>query len=115
MKTIRRVDTNISFWEIGSDGPTVVFLHGLAGSSRELRPTAEALAKDFRLVLIDQRGHGRSTRRPGSLSREDFALDVIEVIQRCSPAEPVTLVGESMGGHTAFLVAAARPDLVARE
>jgi pimeloyl-ACP methyl ester carboxylesterase len=92
--------------------PTVVLLHGLAGSGRELLPTARALV-GRRVVLVDQRGHGRSTRRPVDLSRRAFVADVVSVVE-AEAAGPVDLVGQSMGAHTAMLVAAARPDLVRR-
>lgn len=92
----------------------MVLLHGLAGSSREFGPTAAALVDDFRVLLIDQRGHGRSTRRPADLSRTAFVDDVAAVIEQLAPGERVSIVGQSMGAHTAFLTAAARPDLVDR-
>jgi pimeloyl-ACP methyl ester carboxylesterase len=62
----------------------------------------------------DQRGHGHSTRRPADLSRRAFIDDVVAVVDALAGAAPVTLVGQSMGAHTAMLVAAARPDLVRR-
>ena len=98
-------------YDTGVGGDAVVILHGLAGSAREFLPTAEALP-EFRTVLVDLRGHGASTRCPGDLSREAFVADVVRVIEAVGP--PVALVGQSMGGHTAMLVAAARPDLVSR-
>lgn len=98
----------------GGHGPTVVLLHGLAGSSREMLPTADALVDEFRVILIDQRGHGLSTRRPQDLTRAAFVHDVSTVVERLAPGKPVSLVGQSMGAHTAFLAAAARPDLVKR-
>lgn len=90
----------------------MVLLHGLAGSSRELQATADALDDSFRVLIIDQRGHGLSTRRPPDLSRQAFVDDVVAVIEQVLPGERVALVGQSMGAHTAFLTAAARPDLV---
>jgi pimeloyl-ACP methyl ester carboxylesterase len=93
-------------------GSPVVILHGLAGSSLELEDTASALAP-HRVVTLDSRGHGRSTRRPDDVSREAHVADVVHVLETVVN-EPVTLVGQSMGGHTALLVAAARPDLVSR-
>ncbi|WP_460513205.1 alpha/beta fold hydrolase [Frigoribacterium salinisoli] len=90
--------------------PAVVVLHGLAGSSREFVATAEALA-GHRVVLIDQRGHGHSTTRPADTSRAASVADVVEVISS-ETSSPVVLVGQSMGAHTAMLVAAARPDLI---
>lgn len=102
--------TKITYTVNAGDGPPVVLLHGLAGSSRELVPTALALA-DRRVVLVDQRGHGLSSTYPRDTSREAFVSDVVRVIT-AETSEPVTLVGHSMGAHTAMLVAAARPDLV---
>lgn len=102
----------INYFDSGGDGPPVVILHGLAGSAREFFPTADAL-HDFRTILIDLRGRGRSTRRPSDLSRKAFVDDVVYVI-KAVVGGPVTLVGQSMGGHTAMLVAAGRSDLVTR-
>ena len=90
------------------DGVPVVLLHGLAGSAAEMAPLATGLAADgHRVVALDQRGHGHSTRRPADLSREAFVADVVAFLD-----VPAWLVGQSMGAHTAMLVAAARPDLV---
>ena len=104
---------HIHGFEMGpADGAPVVILHGLAGSAREFFATARALP-EFRTIVVDLRGHGRSTTRPGDLSREAFVADVVRVIESVVSA-PVTLIGQSLGGHTAMLVAAARPDLVSR-
>jgi len=104
--------TELHFVECGS-GPTVLFLHGLAGESGEFAGTMTALANEYRCVAMDLRGHGRSTRRPRELSRDAYVQDVVSVVERISPGVPVHLVGQSMGAHTAMLVAACRPDLIA--
>lgn len=90
----------------------VVILHGLAGSGREFLATAEALP-EYRVVLPDLRGHGQSTRKPSDVSREAFVADTVKLVESLD-AGPVAVVGQSMGAHTAMLVAAARPDLVQR-
>jgi len=102
----------INCFDTGGNGLPVVILHGLAGSSREFAATAEALP-EFRTILIDQRGHGQSTTIPDDLSREAFVSDVVQVIE-ATVDSPVILIGQSLGGHTAMLLAAARPDLVAK-
>lgn len=62
-RTVLRPDgVWIAVTDLGGDGPTVVLLHGLAGSLRELLPTAHALP-GYRVLLVDQRGHGASTAR----------------------------------------------------
>jgi pimeloyl-ACP methyl ester carboxylesterase len=111
---IQRGDASIAVMDSGGERPPVVLLHGLAGSSRELLPTADALSDHFRVLLIDQRGHGRSTCRPADLRREAFVGDVVAVIERVLDGQPVRLVGQSMGAHTAFLTASTRPDLIDR-
>lgn len=111
-RTVLRPDgVSIAVTDLGGDGPVVVLLHGLAGSSRELLPTAQALP-GYRVLLVDQRGHGASTRLPNDLSRDAFVGDVVAVLEELVPGQRAVLVGQSMGAHTAFLVAVARPDLV---
>lgn len=102
---------SIAVTDLCGDGPVVVLLHGLAGSSRELLPTAHAL-QGHRVLLVDQRGHGASTRLPDDLSRDAFVDDVVAVLEALAPGQRATLIGQSMGAHTAFLAASARPDLV---
>lgn len=111
---VTRGDVKLAVTDRGGTGHPVILLHGLAGSSRELLPTADALVDSFRVLLIDQRGHGDSTRRPDDLSRQAFVDDVVAVIEALLPGQTVALAGQSMGAHTAFLTAAARPDLIDR-
>lgn len=111
---VEREDVSIAVHDRGGDGPPLLVLHGLAGSSRELLPTADALTDSYRVLLMDQRGHGRSTRRPEDLSRQAFVADVVRVLEAFCPGQKCVLVGQSMGAHTAFLTAAARPDLIDR-
>ena len=69
----------------------VVLPHGLAGSSRELLPTIEAL-RGYRALLMDQRGHGASARLPDDLSRSAFAGAAVAVIEELVPGRRATLV-----------------------
>ncbi|WP_232331537.1 alpha/beta fold hydrolase [Agromyces laixinhei] len=64
------------------------------------------------MLLVDQRGHGRSTRRPDDLSRAAFVGDVVVVMDAFAPGEGCVLVGQSMGAHTAFLASVMQPDRV---
>lgn len=104
--------TAVSYSVYAGEDPAIVILHGLAGSGREFLASARALSPRG-VILIDQRGHGFSTRTPADTSRAAFVADVVRVIE-AEGVGPVDLVGQSMGAHTAMLVAAARPDLVRR-
>ncbi|MDR4533086.1 alpha/beta hydrolase [Glutamicibacter sp. PS] len=109
---LTRDEVSLCLTDLGGSGAPVLLLHGLAGSSRELRATAHELSGTYRVLLMDQRGHGRSTRRPSDLSRDAFVADVEYVLENVLMGEPCALIGQSMGAHTAFLTAAKRPDLV---
>ncbi|MBA2949723.1 alpha/beta fold hydrolase [Streptomyces himalayensis] len=92
--------------------PPVLLLHGLAGHMGEWDALTELLLADgHRVVAYDARGHGASTRRPSDMTRAACVRDAVAVIRALDLA-PVTLVGQSLGGHTAMLTAAAYPDLV---
>ena len=115
MNVIRRGPVMLAYngWGDAATGPEVVLLHGLAGWSGEWAPTVEWLSATHQVVALDQRGHGHSTRRPDDVSRAAYVKDVIALIETLHTG-PVVLVGHSLGGHTAMLLAAQRPDLVDR-
>ncbi len=106
---VRSADVALHCFDTGADRPPVVIVHGLAGSAQEFVPTAMALP-EFRTVLLDQRGHGLSTPRPPDVSRAAFVADLVQLLEVLD--RPATLVGQSMGAHTAMLTAASRPDRV---
>lgn len=92
--------------------PEVVTLHGAGLNAHSFDPLL--LALDVPALSIDLPGHGRSGWREDADYRPDhLALDIITVLEKLCAA-PVTLLGHSLGGLTAALVAAARPELVSR-
>jgi pimeloyl-ACP methyl ester carboxylesterase len=99
--------------DFGGEGPNVLLLHGLVGDAEEWRPTAEGLTDRAKVVAFDARGHGDSERDPPDVTLEAHVADAAFVIEQRGLA-PVTVIGQSYGGLTAFLLAAARPDLVER-
>ncbi|RST08251.1 alpha/beta hydrolase [Streptomyces sp. WAC07149] len=94
----------------GGSRPAVVLLHGLAGHAGEWDAVARELSPRHRVVAVDQRGHGASERRPADVSRAAYVADTVAVCERLGLREPV-LAGQSLGGHTAMLAAAAHPGL----
>ncbi|KUL20632.1 alpha/beta fold hydrolase [Streptomyces regalis] len=95
----------------GGPGQPVVLLHGLAGHAGEWDGLAWRLSSRYRVVAVDQRGHGAGERHPQDVSRAAYVADVIAVVEQLALPRPV-LVGQSLGGHTAMLTAAAHPGLV---
>lgn len=99
--------------EVGDAGPRVVFLHGLFGQGRNFTQVAKALTPDLRSVLVDLPNHGRS-----AWTEEAGYLEIAEVVatwlREAYDGEPVHLVGHSMGGKVAMVLAQAHPGLVDR-
>jgi pimeloyl-ACP methyl ester carboxylesterase len=99
--------------EIAGDGDPVVYLHGLGcHGAASWADAATRLGR--RAILVDLPGHGRSDRpRTYDYSLPSLRDAVIAVVENVAGG-PVDLVGHSLGGTLAILVAAARPDLVRR-
>lgn len=97
-------DINIHYLRTGGAKPPVVLLHGLSGNGACWTPVARALESEFDVVMPDARGHGKSSIPPTGYSYQDHADDVIGLIQGLGLDAPV-LLGHSMGGMTAALVA----------
>jgi pimeloyl-ACP methyl ester carboxylesterase len=87
----------------------VILLHGGLGHSGNWGYQVPALVESgYRAVLIDSRGHGRSTRDALPFSYELMASDVLAVIDRLH-LERAALVGWSDGACTALILAAKAP------
>lgn len=94
------------------DAPTVLLLHGWTASSDLQFFTAyEDLARDFSVVGVDHRGHGRGLRPNRPFSLEDCADDAADVV-RALGIGSVTTVGYSMGGPISLLVWQRHPEPV---
>ncbi len=101
---------------VGTGGPRVAFLHGLFGQGRNWSTIAKALAGPdgdrARCALVDLPDHGRS---PWSeeFSFEAYAAAVASTLRAIDPG-PWVLVGHSLGGKTAMVLALQEPELVSR-
>jgi pimeloyl-ACP methyl ester carboxylesterase len=93
--------------------PSFVLCHGFTGSSHDFSLHVDALAGDRRVITLDQRGHGHSTKT-GTLdgyTMEQLVADFVSFLEAVGGG-PVDLLGHSMGGRVALGVVLARPDLV---
>jgi esterase len=92
------------------EGPPVVILHGLLGSSRNWTTIGKKLGDHARVFALDLRNHGNSPWDDAS-TYDDMAEDVRAFIEERS-LEPATLIGHSMGGKVAMRLALLYHDLV---
>jgi pimeloyl-ACP methyl ester carboxylesterase len=96
----------------GSGNEPALFVHGLGGASTNWTDLSGQLRGRLAAEAVDLPGFGRSGPSPSRDYRpEALAGAVIRYLERF-PRGPVHLVGNSMGGTVAILVASRRPDLV---
>lgn len=96
----------------GAEGrPWLTCLHTLAGNLTIWDDLAPALARDFRLLLLDARGHGRSTAENEADSLADLVSDVAAIWDALG-IDRSSILGISLGGMTGVGLALTHPDRV---
>ena len=111
-KTVRADDGLKLVCEVRGQGDTaLVFLHGWCGDRAYWKHQADAFAADYRVVTLDQAGHGESGKDRKVWSVASLAGDV-EAVVKALGLKRVILVGHSMGGPVALLAARRMPGTV---
>ncbi|HLX06169.1 MAG TPA: alpha/beta hydrolase [Candidatus Binatus sp.] len=100
-------------WNPGASR-TIVLLHGNSANAWWWEPLARVIAPEYRLLALDQRGHGDSEwARPVAYSPADYASDIARFVQHIAPnAEKPVVVGHSMGGLNVLAFARRHPESV---
>lgn len=98
------------YYEEQGDGPPVVLVHGGFSDHTTWRFVVEEMPRSLRVVSYDRRGHSRSGRPPGELSRRVHEDDLAHLIETLGIA-PAHVVGNSYGASIALGLAARRPEL----
>jgi pimeloyl-ACP methyl ester carboxylesterase len=100
-------------YEVEGEGPPLVLLHGLGASLEFWRITGyvEALVNDYRLMLVDPRGHGSSDKPhdPEAYRMAVRVSDIVSVLDACSISK-AHFCGYSMGGWTGWGIAGYAPE-----
>ena len=86
------------------NGRKWVFLHGLMGYGLNWRTIAQGISATERVLIYDQRGHGRSWKPDTGYAPDDFAEDLFLILQELD-WHKIVLVGHSMGGRNAIMFA----------
>ena len=107
---MRSGDAEIHYSTYGSGKP-VLLLHGGLGNIEHWGNQIPALARAHRVIAIDSRGHGRSTRSSAGYSYKGMADDVIAVMDKLGIAK-ASIVGWSDGGIIGLELAMRRPERV---
>ena len=93
------------------NSPPLMIIHGLYGSGRNWGVIAKRLSNEFHVIAVDLRNHGESPWFD-SHNYHDMADDLVEVITSLN-IRP-NIIGHSMGGKAAMVLALKNPDLVER-
>ena len=90
---------------------TIVLLHGNSANAWWWEPLARAISPDYRLLALDQRGHGDSEwARPAAYSPSDYAGDIARLVAHvAADGEKPIVVGHSMGGLNVLAFARRHP------
>ncbi|MCL2450722.1 MAG: alpha/beta hydrolase [Polyangiaceae bacterium] len=119
MDTIERIERTIRvngadlYVEERGTGEPLVLLHGVAGTSGDFRHVfdVDRLARSFRVIAPDARGHGRSTNPSEPFTFGGCARDVLAILDALG-VERAKAVGVSLGAKTLLHVATRAPERV---
>src|SRR5262245_11521619 len=106
MPYARLNDVDLYYESHGSDDPLLLFL-GLVSDAKTLSQFVPEF-KDYRIVIIENRGSGRSAKPEGPYSTEMMAEDAVALMDQLGIAQ-AHIIGKSMGGMIAQWIAARWP------
>ncbi len=90
----------------------IILLHGFVETKAIWDEVGQELAREYRVIALDQRGHGASGSAPDNDYSRATQVDDLEAVISGLGLRTVTLVGHAMGGANAICFAAEHPDVV---
>jgi pimeloyl-ACP methyl ester carboxylesterase len=102
--TINTGEIEIGYSAGPDNGPTLLLLHGVTSRRDGFLRVIDGLVNDYRVITMDQRGHGFSGHAYGAYEREDHARDIRYVMENVCK-EPTIVWGHSMGGGNTVAMA----------
>ncbi|MGC9354675.1 MAG: alpha/beta fold hydrolase [Mariniphaga sp.] len=96
------------YYEEYGDGKPIVLLHGFGGCSQNWHPFTAKLSENYRLIVVDMRGHGYSTNPDNKFTHKDSANDVFHLLDKLR-IDRFSAMGMSSGGMTLLHMAINQP------
>jgi pimeloyl-ACP methyl ester carboxylesterase len=100
-------------YRMAGDGPALLLMHGIAGSSEAWREVMPALAARYTVIAPDLIGHGQSAKPVGDYSLGAYASAMRDLLHVLGVAR-ATIVGQSFGGGVAMQLAYQHPECCER-
>jgi pimeloyl-ACP methyl ester carboxylesterase len=101
-------------YRMAGQGPVILLIHGMAGSSRTWLDVMKVLARDHTVIAPDLLGHGESAKPMGDYSLGAYASGLRDLLVGHLGIESATLVGQSLGGGVVMQLAYQHPELCER-
>lgn len=98
----------LHYYRTSGDKPPLVLAHGITDDGMCWSPAAEIFMKDFDVVMVDARGHGKSEAPEDGYTLQNLGTELAGVIQALELNKPI-LLGHSMGAITALITAGLYP------
>lgn len=103
------LETIALYYEEQGAGEPLILLHGLGSSIGSWEYQRASFAEQYRVIVVDVRGHGRSAKPPGPYSVPQFAADIFALLDQLH-IDRFHLLGLSMGGMIGFQMAVEQPE-----
>lgn len=98
--------------ETGLNNPQkVLVLHGVFGNKSNWSTVAKKLASKYEVIVLDMPNHGLNPKKTTQATTYEFLVECIEDFIKSKLNGPVNIIGHSMGGKTAMLLAQKSPNL----
>ncbi len=100
----------IQIWDLNPQkiAPVIIGVHGWANTAEKLLPMAKSLVKDYRIILLNTRNHGKSDDEKYS-TLINYSEDLLGAIryakEQTKHTQPIVLLGHSMGGAASIFTA----------
>ena len=113
-QTIEVNKLNLQYREWGDPRTkhALILLHGFGETSAVWEDSAAELSREYRVIALDQRGHGGSQRASDHNYSRTSQVEDLETFIEALALRTVTLIGHGMGGANALCYAAEHPDVV---
>lgn len=117
MSTVQDLNLNLNgllfhYRDWGGNGQPLLLLHGLSSNARFWDLAAPYLVREFRVLALDQRGHGTSAKTDSGYDFPSVAGDVATFVDSLKLQSPI-IIGHSWGGNVGVQVAVDYPGLLA--